>query len=252
MPPSPGVGGGRRRQGRGLVGGGSNRLRHFIWGLIWMLVMCVTPLAWFGYNFVHRKKGYINLDVWGGQQYPSTTTNEEIRGEIIALETTNEILKNELERARLIIKELQQFKTDIMKANGGGCGNGSGNNNGTLILSVQDLESSSNNVANNIDVIMEEKSDHWMLHQQLKRREQRQQQQQQQNNNANSTTSTIPTGTTTGTMSAISTTTKKETMESAKAKLKQARLNGSKNFGGRRNNYRPPLPKQNEKRETKY
>ena len=259
----PAGGGGRHNKGRGTyyygcgrggVGGssgGGSRIRHHIfWGFIWMLIMCVTPLAWFGYNF-HRK-GFIvpHLDVLGTS---SSNGGDEIRGEIIALETTNMLLKNELERARAQLKELQKFKIEIMKTTNGGCG-ANGNGNGTII-SVQDLESNNNVVAannNNLDVIMEENSEHWMLHQQLKRREQQKQRANANtNNNSNSTTTT--TGTTssyqknTATLSSLSSLTKSDRMEFARSKLKQARLNGKTIV---RYNRRPPLPKQNEKIKT--
>ena len=133
---------------------------RLLWRIIWILILCVTPLVWFGINL--NQKGL-------GLGFSSTS---DFHGEIVALETTNMLLKNELERARAQVRELQR-RQEVAKNNN--CISSSGMN----VTDSYDNDENSNN--NNEAAQTENNSKHWMLHQQMKRRQHRQGQNQRSN-----------------------------------------------------------------------
>ena len=135
---------------------------RLLWRIIWILILCVTPLVWFGINL--NQKGL-------GIGFSSTS---DFHGEIVALETTNMLLKNELERARAQVRELQR-RQQVAKNNNCISSSSSGMN----VTDSYDNDENNNN--NNEEAQTENNSKHWMLHQQMKRRQHRQGQNQRSN-----------------------------------------------------------------------
>ena len=141
---------------------------RLLWRIIWILILCVTPLVWFGINL--NQKGL-------GIGFSSTS---DFHGEIVALETTNMLLKNELERARAQVRELQRRQ----QVSNSKC---TPSSSGMNVTDSYDNDENNNN--NNEEAQTENNSKHWMLHQQMKRRQHR----QGQNQSSNYTRPLLPT-----------------------------------------------------------